>query len=122
MDPNRIYWQRISDVPGADPGGPSRASTLVDGSGGAGASAAASSTAGDHRQRHRQPGDDDASSVYSSSRTSEPRPPSYVSDDGVGYVINAAPRSTVLFSSDAQPLPPHPAERGDNWRGQPAAW
>ncbi|PQE25644.1 U5 snRNP complex subunit protein [Rutstroemia sp. NJR-2017a BBW] len=37
------------------------------------------------------------------------RPPSYMSDDGVGYVVEAAPRSTVPGGEDS--LPPHPAER-----------
>ena len=35
------------------------------------------------------------------------RPPSYISDDGVEYVIEAQPRTTV---SDR--LPVHPSERG----------
>ncbi|KAM3071442.1 hypothetical protein ACMFMF_007913 [Clarireedia jacksonii] len=38
------------------------------------------------------------------------RPPSYMSDDGVGYVVEAAPRSTVPGEG---PLPPHPAERSE---------
>lgn len=35
------------------------------------------------------------------------RPPSYISDDGVQYVVEAQPRSTVY-----EPLSIHPAERG----------
>jgi hypothetical protein len=38
------------------------------------------------------------------------RPPSYVSEDGVAYVIEAAPRS-IAPTADV-PLPPHPSERG----------
>jgi hypothetical protein len=37
------------------------------------------------------------------------RPPSYVSEDGVAYVIEAALRS-VAPTTDV-PLPPHPSER-----------
>ncbi|KKY18892.1 hypothetical protein UCRPC4_g04737 [Phaeomoniella chlamydospora] len=37
-----------------------------------------------------------------------PRPPSYISEDGVEYVLEAQPRSTVYDI----PLPPHPSERG----------
>jgi hypothetical protein len=39
-----------------------------------------------------------------------PRPPSYVSEDGVAYVIEAAPRS-IAPTVDV-PLPQHPSERG----------
>jgi hypothetical protein len=38
------------------------------------------------------------------------RPPSYISEDGVDYVIDAAPRS-IAPTTDV-PLPPHPSERG----------
>lgn len=41
------------------------------------------------------------------------RPPSYISDDGISYVVDAAPRSTVSPpSSVSQPLPVHPSEYG----------
>lgn len=38
------------------------------------------------------------------------RPPSYISEDGVGYVVDAAPRSTA--PTYEVPLPVHPSERG----------
>jgi hypothetical protein len=38
------------------------------------------------------------------------RPPSYVSEDGVAYVIEAAPRSTAPTVD--VPLTQHPSERG----------
>lgn len=38
------------------------------------------------------------------------RPPSYISEDGIDYVIEAAPRS-IAPTTDV-PLPPHPSERG----------
>ncbi|KUJ18049.1 uncharacterized protein LY89DRAFT_36150 [Mollisia scopiformis] len=41
------------------------------------------------------------------------RPPSYLSDDGVDYVVEAAPRS-IAPTTDV-PLPPHPSERGRAW-------
>ncbi|KAF4987612.1 hypothetical protein FDECE_15360 [Fusarium decemcellulare] len=41
---------------------------------------------------------------------SGPRPPSYVSEDGVSYVVEAAPRSTAPTTE--VPLPPHPSEVG----------
>ncbi|KAF2401955.1 hypothetical protein EJ06DRAFT_369485 [Trichodelitschia bisporula] len=41
-----------------------------------------------------------------------PRPPSYVSDDGVDYIVTAAPRSTVLFQQrPTTPSDIHPAFR-----------
>ena len=133
VDPNRIYWQRTSEVmPAAasDLGGSSSTSTVDGSTTVAGeSSSSASSGPGGRRQRRGSSDGDDASSVYSSSGAggnSGPRPPSYVSDDGITYVVNAAPRSTILFSAEQaaavqQPLPQHPAERGD-WSGRPAAW
>ncbi|KAH8808078.1 hypothetical protein F5884DRAFT_677414 [Xylogone sp. PMI_703] len=41
------------------------------------------------------------------------RPPSYSSEDGVNYILNAAPRS-IAPTTDV-PLPPHPSERGRVW-------
>ncbi|KAI8718005.1 hypothetical protein NCS52_00878100 [Fusarium sp. LHS14.1] len=41
---------------------------------------------------------------------SGPRPPSYVSEDGISYVVEAAPRSTAPTTD--VPLPPHPSEVG----------
>jgi len=38
------------------------------------------------------------------------RPPSYISDDGIDYVVEAAPRS-IAPTTDV-PLPLHPSERG----------
>lgn len=47
------------------------------------------------------------------SRTDRPqtanRPPSYISEDGVHYVLEAQPRS--IAPAEDIPLPPHPAER-----------
>jgi hypothetical protein len=45
--------------------------------------------------------------------TTANRPPSYISEDGVDYVIEAAPRS-IAPTTDV-PLPPHPSERGRGW-------
>ncbi|KAH8177806.1 hypothetical protein LIA77_02888 [Sarocladium implicatum] len=46
-----------------------------------------------------------------------PRPPSYASDDGVSYVVDAAPRSTAPTTD--VPLPPHPSELGRVGNSQP---
>jgi hypothetical protein len=42
-------------------------------------------------------------------RSTANRPPSYLSDDGIGYVLEAAPRS-IAPTTDV-PLQPHPSER-----------
>lgn len=39
------------------------------------------------------------------------RPPSYVTEDGVRYVLEAEPRSTAP-EANSEPLPVHPSERG----------
>lgn len=63
---------------------------------------------------------EEASSSASRSR-SGPRPPSYASEDGVSYVIEARPRSTVAGLAPPplpeivplpSPLPVHPSEMG----------
>ncbi|KAN0112887.1 hypothetical protein V8E51_005838 [Hyaloscypha variabilis] len=41
------------------------------------------------------------------------RPPSYISEDGVDYVIEAAPR--LIAPTTDVPVPPHPSERGRVW-------
>ncbi|KAI0146211.1 hypothetical protein GGR57DRAFT_289418 [Xylariaceae sp. FL1272] len=75
-------------------------------------------------------------------RTAPRRPPSYVSEDGVDYVVDARPRSIapppssiysqtdglrtpeIAYTSN-EPLPPHPAERESSRRmgwGRPGNW
>ncbi|KAH7351189.1 hypothetical protein BKA65DRAFT_253741 [Rhexocercosporidium sp. MPI-PUGE-AT-0058] len=49
-------------------------------------------------------------STASQRPTEANRPPSYISEDGVEYIIEAAPRS-IAPTYDV-PLPPHPSERG----------
>ncbi|KAJ4028383.1 hypothetical protein NW752_000640 [Fusarium irregulare] len=51
----------------------------------------------------------DLSEIRPSTR-SGPRPPSYVSEDGISYVVEAQPRSTA--PSTEVPLPTHPSELG----------
>ncbi|QYS95547.1 hypothetical protein H0G86_002834 [Trichoderma simmonsii] len=43
--------------------------------------------------------------------TTGPRPPSYISEDGVSYVVDAVPRS-IAPSSESENQPVHPSERG----------
>ncbi|KAL0942133.1 uncharacterized protein CTRU02_200019 [Colletotrichum truncatum] len=43
--------------------------------------------------------------------SSGPRPPSYASEDGVSYVVDARPRSVAPVVTEV-PLPPHPSEVG----------
>ncbi|KAL7907275.1 hypothetical protein GGI35DRAFT_84823 [Trichoderma velutinum] len=43
--------------------------------------------------------------------TTGPRPPSYISEDGVSYVVDAVPRS-IAPSSEGEHQPLHPSERG----------
>lgn len=70
----------------------------------------ASSSSGD--------GEEGSSSTTSRTRTG-PRPPSYASEDGVSYVVEARPRSTInALAPQPQivpmpsPLPVHPSEMG----------
>lgn len=87
VDPNRIYWQRKDEV---------RVNSDVEES--------------DDEDGRRSRADVDSQSMHGANVLSPRRPPSYVSDDGVSYVVDAAPRS-VAPTTDV-PLPPHPSERG----------
>lgn len=104
VDPDRIFWQRNPNAP----------STTDDEDASASTSASASSSAS-----RLSPG--------SGQNGSAPRPPSYVSEDGVDYVVEARPRSMAPGSVEPRtqtvqaPLPVHPSESG-RWNGQHAPW
>ncbi|KAK4168287.1 hypothetical protein QBC43DRAFT_116611 [Cladorrhinum sp. PSN259] len=87
VDPTRLYWQRNE--------GPGYSSDDF--------GTTSSSSSGAEQS--------------SNGRANVPRPPSYASDDGVSYIVEARPRSTL-------PLPHaaglHPAEAGRV--GQPSPW
>ncbi len=77
VDPNRLYWQRNEHAPPAMED-VSEVSSLSDSGSGSGSGSGTTSQ----------------SSGSGSSRTrTVPRPPSYSSDDGVSYVVDARPRS-----------------------------
>lgn len=54
----------------------------------------------------------EAAQAPASRPTTGPRPPSYASDDGVSYVVEAVPRSIAPSASASEPQPIHPSERG----------
>ncbi len=60
-------------------------------------------------QRNNAPPVPDLEQQMSYGRSTANRPPSYLSDDGIGYVLEAAPRS-IAPTTDV-PLQPHPSER-----------
>jgi hypothetical protein len=97
VDPDRIYWQRNDAAP----------ETVAED---------ASSDSSPEREANGSQGES------STARTTAPRPPSYSSDDGVSYVVEAQPRSIAptmdvpLRSS----MPMHPSEAGR--AGQPPSW
>ncbi|EPE07949.1 hypothetical protein F503_00732 [Ophiostoma piceae UAMH 11346] len=119
VDPNRIYWQRNDEVPGMPPVAfPSSQSGR---SGRSHRSSSSQSQSSLSTAAVSAP-DSSTSSVASSTepateRAQSPRPPSYMSDDGVQYVVEAQPRS--IAPTTEVPLP-HPAEAGRG--GHPAEW
>ena len=96
VDPDRIYWMRNE----------SAAPETVD--------EVASSDGGPERPRS------DIQAESSTTRTTVPRPPSYASDDGVSYVVEAQPRSIAPTGEVPLRTSLHPAEAGR--AGQPPAW
>ncbi|CAK7238773.1 MAG: hypothetical protein STHCBS139747_000192 [Sporothrix thermara] len=104
VDPDRIYWQRNENAVAESNRSRSR------------------STGSNNSRRHRTSGSG-ASTRSNSTRSitggngsdrdstlgrDSPRPPSYMSEDGVRYVVEAQPRS--IAPAAESPLPPHPSE------------
>lgn len=102
VDPDRIYWMRNEAAASetVEEGRESR-------EGSAGPSA-----------RSRSGSDDDGD--VARPRTTAPRPPSYASDDGVSYVVEAQPRSIAPTGDVPLRMSMHPAEAGR--AGLPPAW
>ncbi|KAK0616393.1 hypothetical protein B0T14DRAFT_538361 [Immersiella caudata] len=97
VDPDRIYWQRNDAAP----------ETVAEDD---------SSDGSPERQVGGAQGES------GNARTTAPRPPSYSSDDGVSYVVEAQPRS-IAPSVDVplrSSMPMHPSEAGR--AGQPPSW
>lgn len=61
-------------------------------------------------QRNDQAHTEGSEEEHARPATARTRPPSYASDDGVTYVVEARPRSMVPPTD--VPLPPHPSEVG----------
>lgn len=90
VDPNLLHWQRVGDARGASPAPPPhRFSTTVPNSRSGSVSGPAE--------------------AVPEPAVQGPRPPSYVSEDGVSYIVEAAPRSTAPSHSGVSDI--HPAWR-----------
>jgi hypothetical protein len=83
VDPNRLYWQRNEHVTVEE----EEVSDMTSSSG-------------------------SASSQSSRSHTNVPRPPSYSSDDGVSYVVDARPRSMAPQANVRSAGSSQPSESG----------
>ncbi|KAF2458317.1 hypothetical protein BDY21DRAFT_284273, partial [Lineolata rhizophorae] len=86
VDPNLLHWQRNPSVSSESAPGAAAAAAAVESSSGSAVSASPRDAAPDAASSRPRP-------------ELGPRPPSYASDDGVDYVVEAAPRSTVIFPS-----------------------
>ncbi|KAK8116637.1 uncharacterized protein PG998_004918 [Apiospora kogelbergensis] len=80
VDPNRIYWARNEQSPPRPP------------------------TSGTRGTAEGEEG----SNSHDNARPTTARPPSYASEDGVAYVVEARPRSMAPLTD--VPLQPHPSE------------
>lgn len=121
MDPNRIYWQRNNEAPPRTAGG---GDNNNDNDNNSRSSSSRSRSSSNSRS-------EDSSNSHNISNTDEGtrqdirresrgaatvRPPSYASEDGVSYVVEAQPRS--IAPTTEVPVLTHPSEVG--CRGQPA--
>jgi len=84
VDPNRLYWMRNEHAPAMED--VSEVSSLSGSGSGSGSGSAISQSSG-------------SGSSSSRTRGAVPRPPSYSSDDGVSYVVDARPRSMAPQST-----------------------
>ena len=103
VDPNRIYWMRNET-----------SSTSASQSATSAGSSAPTSRAGDTSAI----GNENSNSSSRPGTSATRRPPSYASEDGVEYVVEARPRS--IAPTGAVPLAPHPSEVGR--AGEPSQW
>lgn len=93
VDPNLLHWQRVESAQSAPPlPTNSRATSAV---------STRSAASGNSVVTDTQPVDEDDDHG--------PRPPSYMSDDGVSYIVEAAPRSVAPSHSGVSDI--HPAWR-----------
>jgi hypothetical protein len=90
-DPNLLHWQRVDAARGISPAPPQHRF---------------SSMAGSRNGSVSGPAAEPVPEV-----TQGPRPPSYVSEDGVSYIVEAAPRSTAPAPSHSGVSDIHPAWR-----------
>ncbi len=101
VDPNRIYWMRNEAAV---------EETDEEAAIGSGRSEAGGSSTGSGEE----------AGPSEAGRATVPRPPSYASDDGVSYVVEAQPRSIAPTMDVPLRTSVHPAEAGR--AGQPPAW
>lgn len=101
VDPNRIYWMRNQEASSTSPEEESPASSSTSDS----SSNSSNSSASDDPRREM---------------TGVPRPPSYISEDGVDYVVEAQPRSIAPTTDVPLASSVHPSENGR--AGRPAGW
>lgn len=95
LNPNLLYWQRVDSapIPETIPEAPhSQPSTSTSESSSQPSSSSSSSS---------------VSLATSTTASTQPRPPSYASDDGVGYVVEAQPRLTISHYSPASSVAKH---------------
>jgi hypothetical protein len=94
VDPNLLHWQRVDDATRGSAMSTTSRSRHASLSGPA-ALAAASLRGGSAVESSQQP--------PASLQHDGPRPPSYASEDGVSYIVEAAPRSTVNIRDSTGP-------------------
>ncbi|KAL1891301.1 hypothetical protein Sste5346_007761 [Sporothrix stenoceras] len=124
VDPNRIYWQRNEETSAT---GSTTETTRSRDASSSNSSNSSNSSRSSRRSRSATMRGGEASSYADSSSSSSrpshdrsnddsdrgrqsPRPPSYMSEDGVQYVVEAQPRS--IAPTTEIPLPQHPSEAG----------
>lgn len=118
VDPNRIFWQRNADAPAVsiieDDLEPTSGASDHEGE----EESSSSSSSGEESGGDSSSGT--AARTTTTGTSTARRPPSYVSEDGVSYLIEARPRSTVpqMVGPEIVPmpmplrLPVHPSESG----------
>jgi hypothetical protein len=116
VDPDRMFWARNPECNAEQPARSNRGSRNWGGNSRADPSEMSESGYTSHYSSLPDLEAGGARAGQGEGEEGTRRPPSYISDDGVGYVVEVAPRR--LFGAVEDPLPVHPAERGRvEWGG-----
>jgi hypothetical protein len=91
INPNLLYWQRVDNAPKPETAPQTNHNETPTSDSGSSRSPSQSSS----------PSTTATTATFATAASNQPRPPSYASDDGIEYVVQAQPRLTISHYSPA---------------------